>query len=138
MWSLYRTLRRALKALLRHKLRAGLTTLGITIGVGAVIATVEIGQGSRNAVAQTIQSMGANNLLIQSGAGSSGGVSFGSGTIPTLTPGDANALRRECAARRASEPVNDSRGRGVDPGNRWVEGSRRVRDLSLQRGRRRP
>jgi ABC-type antimicrobial peptide transport system permease subunit len=86
----------AVQALLRHKLRSALTALGITIGVAAVIATVEIGQGSRKAVADTIRSMGANNLIIQSGAAASGGVSFGSGTIPTLTPGDADALRREC------------------------------------------
>jgi ABC-type antimicrobial peptide transport system permease subunit len=117
----YRLLRMAVQALLRHKLRSALTTLGIVIGVAAVIATVEIGQGSRTAVAQTIQSMGANNLLIQSGAGASGGVSFGSGTIPTLTPGDADALRRECQPLLVSvSPVVRVRTQVVYLGRNWV------------------
>lgn len=121
MWSFYRTLRMAVQALTRHPLRSGLTTLGITIGVGAVIATVEIGQGSKKALAQTIQNMGANNLLIQSGAGSSGGVSFGTGTIPTLTPGDATALRRECGSILVSvAPVVRVRTQVVYANKNWV------------------
>jgi ABC-type antimicrobial peptide transport system permease subunit len=82
----------ALKALSRNDMRSALTTLGIIIGVGAVIAMVEIGQGASVAVQQTILSMGANNLLIQPGTASSGGVSFGSGSVVTLTPEDAVAL----------------------------------------------
>lgn len=93
---LTRILRMAWVSLSRNVMRSALTTLGIVIGVAAVIAMVEIGQGSKTAVSQTIQSMGANNLLIQPGAASSGGVSFGSGSIMTLTPGDADALAREC------------------------------------------
>ena len=65
------TLRLALYALRRNVLRSALTTLGIVIGVAAVIAMVEIGQGSATAVKKTIASMGANNLLIQPGAASS-------------------------------------------------------------------
>jgi ABC-type antimicrobial peptide transport system permease subunit len=86
----------AVRALRRNVMRSVLTTLGIIIGVGAVIAMVEIGQGSKAAVAQTIQSMGSNNLLIQPGTASSGGVSFGSGSVMTLIPADADAIAREC------------------------------------------
>jgi ABC-type antimicrobial peptide transport system permease subunit len=86
----------ALQALSRNIMRSVLTTLGIIIGVGAVIAMVEIGQGSKAAVEQTIKSMGSNNLLIQPGTASSGGVTFGSGSITTLVPGDAHAIAREC------------------------------------------
>ena len=57
---LLRTLRVAIRALRRNVMRSALTTLGIVIGVAAVIAMVEIGEGSKKAVAQTIQSMGAN------------------------------------------------------------------------------
>ena len=67
----------------------------LVIGIGAVIAMVEIGQGSKKAIAETIQSMGANNLLIQPGQASSGGVSFGGGSATTLTPEDAEAIRRD-------------------------------------------
>ena len=55
----------AFKALQRNKTRSFLTTLGILIGVAAVIAMMEIGQGSKNALQQTIASMGANILLVQ-------------------------------------------------------------------------
>ena len=90
MRKLLRTLRMATHALRRNVLRSALTTLGIIIGVGAVIAMMEIGQGSSTAVKQTIASMGANNLLVQPGTASSGGVSFGSGTIPTRCPGGSS------------------------------------------------
>src|SRR6516162_5389371 len=88
----------ALSALRRNVLRSALTTLGIVIGIAAVIAMMEIGQGSSGAIQKTIQSMGANNLLVQPGTASSGGVSFGSGTIVTLTPQDAETISRECPA----------------------------------------
>ena len=77
--NLLQTLRVALRALNRNKLRSFLTTLGIVIGVSAVIAMTEIGQGSASAVRKTIASMGANNLLVMPGTASSGGVTFGSG-----------------------------------------------------------
>ncbi len=96
MFYFLRTFKMAVHALRRNVMRSALTTLGIVIGVAAVIAMVEIGEGSRVAVALTIQAMGANNLIIQSGAAASGGVTFGSGTSPTLTPGDAEALERDC------------------------------------------
>src|SRR2546423_2442687 len=98
-------LRRALSALSRNIMRSALTTLGIVIGVAAVIAMVEIGQGSKAAVAQTIQNMGANNLLIQPGTAASGGVSFGSGSVFTLTPKDAEAILNECPAVEAVAPI---------------------------------
>src|SRR5438067_11766809 len=93
-----RTLVMAVQALSRNVLRSALTTLGIIIGVAAVIAMMEIGQGSSTAIQRTIASMGANNLLVQPGTASSGGVSFGSGSILTLTPMDAEALQRQCPA----------------------------------------
>src|SRR5262249_35681204 len=102
MYYLFRTVKMAAHALRRNVMRSALTTLGIGIGVGGVIGMVEIGEGSKKGVAQAIQSMGANNLLIQSGAASSGGVSFGSGRVLTLTPGDAEALSRDCRPRIVS------------------------------------
>src|SRR5919204_2442932 len=96
MKKVYRTLRMAVNALRRNIMRSALTTLGIVIGVSAVIAMMEIGQGSSTAVQQTIASMGANILLVQPGTAASGGVSFGSGSVITLTPQDAEAIAREC------------------------------------------
>src|SRR5262249_11092560 len=86
-----------------------------------VIAMVGIGQGSKKAVAKTIQSMGANNLLVQPGTASSGGVSFGSGSVLTLTPADAAALARECQPAVASvAPVVRARTQVVYGTRNWV------------------
>ena len=60
-------LRIAILALLRNKLRSLLTTLGIMIGVGAVIAMVAIGEGAKAMVEQSFASMGANLLIVMSG-----------------------------------------------------------------------
>src|SRR5581483_7175818 len=121
MRALCLTLKTALNALSRNIMRSALTTLGIIIGVAAVIAMVGIGQGSKKAVAQTIQSMGANNLLIQPGTASSGGVSFGSGSVMTLTPADAEAISRECRPEVASiAPIVRARTQVVYGNRNWV------------------
>jgi ABC-type antimicrobial peptide transport system permease subunit len=118
---LYLTLKTALNALSRNVMRSALTTLGIIIGVAAVIAMVGIGQGSKKAVAKTIQSMGANNLLVQPGTASSGGVSFGSGSAMTLTPQDAVAIARECRpAIDSVAPVVRARTQVVYGNRNWV------------------
>ena len=90
--------RTAMNGLRRNVLRAALTTLGIIIGVAAVIAMMELGRGSSNAIQRTIASMGANNLLISPGTASSGGVSFGAGSVMTLTPEDSEAISSDCPA----------------------------------------
>ena len=98
----YRTIRTALRALRRNPMRAGLTALGIIIGVAAVITMMEIGKGSSSAIQRTIASMGANNLLVHPGTASSAGVSFGGGSAITLTPQDCEAILRECPAVRSA------------------------------------
>jgi ABC-type antimicrobial peptide transport system permease subunit len=100
-----RTFKTALRALRRNIMRAALTTLGIVIGVAAVIAMMEIGNGSSIALQRTIASMGANNLLVLPGAAASGGVSFGAGSAMSLTPKDAEAIARECPAVANVAPV---------------------------------
>ena len=86
LWNAFNLAQREIR---RNVLRSALTTLGIVIGVGAVIAMMEVGNGSTAAVQQTIASLGANMLMVFPGAAASGGVSFGSGSTMTLTPGDA-------------------------------------------------
>jgi ABC-type antimicrobial peptide transport system permease subunit len=116
----YRTVKTALRALRRNPMRAALTTLGIVIGVGAVIAMMEIGNGSSAAIQKSIASMGANNLLIHPGTAASGGVSFGSGSVMTLTPEDAKAILRECPAVRTVAPVVRARTQVVYGNRNWV------------------
>jgi ABC-type antimicrobial peptide transport system permease subunit len=108
-------------ALRRNVMRSALTTLGIVIGVGAVIAMMEIGNGSSAQIQKTIASMGANTLMIFPGAAASGGVSFGAGSTMTLTPQDGEAIVNECPSVRATAPVIRSRNAPVIFGSKnWV------------------
>jgi len=120
MRKFYRTLRMAVNALRRNIMRSALTTLGIVIGVSAVIAMMEIGQGSSSAVQQTIANMGANMLLVQPGTASSGGVTFGSGSVLTLTPDDGDAILRECPSVISVAPVVRARTQVVYGNRNWV------------------
>ena len=116
-----RILLASLTALRRNVMRSALTTLGIVIGVGAVIAMMEIGNGSSAAIQKTISSMGANTLMIFPGAAASGGVSFGAGSTMSLTPTDCEAILNECPSVRASAPVIRSKNAPVIFGNKnWV------------------
>ncbi len=117
---MYRTLKLSLRALRRNIMRTALTTLGIVMGVAAVIAMMEIGNGSSNAIQSTIASMGANNLLIMPGTAASGGVSFGAGSVMTLTPQDAEAISRECPAIGSVAPVVRTRTQAVYGSRNWV------------------
>jgi putative ABC transport system permease protein len=92
------TIKIALRALRRNAMRSLLTTLGIIIGVAAVIAMVSIGQGASVSVQEQIARMGNNMLIVLSGTTTQGGVRSGSGGAPTLTANDARAIQRDCPA----------------------------------------
>jgi ABC-type antimicrobial peptide transport system permease subunit len=101
-------------------MRSVLTTLGIVIGVAAVIAMMEIGQGSSKAIQKSIASMGAATMIVLPGAAASGGVSFGGGSAMTLTPEDGEAIVRECPAVRASAPIVRARSQVVYGNLNWI------------------
>jgi putative ABC transport system permease protein len=88
-------IRVALRALRRNKLRSVLTSLGIIIGVAAVIAMVGVGQGAKAQVEAQIASLGRNVILVFSGNFNSRGVSSGWGSVGTLSVSDADAIRLE-------------------------------------------
>jgi len=115
-----RTLRTAFHALRRNIMRSFLTTLGIVIGIAAVIVMMEIGNGSSKAIQRSIASMGADNMIILPGAAASGGVSFGGGSAMTLTPEDADAILQECPAVRAVAPIVRARGQVVFGNLNWI------------------
>ena len=89
---LWLTILSALRILSRNPLRAGLTMLGIIIGIGAVITMVSLGQGASAAVQSEISSLGTNVVIIVPGATTVGGVRGGLGTLSTLTVDDAEAI----------------------------------------------
>jgi putative ABC transport system permease protein len=102
---LWMTLRIALRALTRNKLRAFLTMLGIIIGVGAVIAMVAIGEGAKATIRSQIASLGTNVLIILPGTSVQGGVRTGSGGVNSLVDGDAKAMMRELPAVAFASPA---------------------------------
>ena len=84
--------RTALKALRANQLRSFLTTLGVIIGVAAVIAIVTLTQGVSVTLNQRLAGLGTNVLVIQSGSASRNGAFQGEGTAQTLTMSDVQAL----------------------------------------------
>ncbi|MFN0244686.1 MAG: ABC transporter permease [Planctomycetota bacterium] len=114
------TLRMALRALDRNRVRSSLTMLGVIIGVAAVIAMVAIGQGATQSVQKQIASMGQNQLMILPGSSSSGAVMFGSGTTNTLTPADAAAILRECPSAAAAAVIERTRAQLVYQELNWA------------------
>ncbi|HAP41480.1 MAG TPA: multidrug ABC transporter substrate-binding protein [Nitrospira sp.] len=88
------TILSALRILRRNPLRAGLTMLGIVIGVGAVVGMVSLGQGATASVQREIASLGTNVLIIVPGATTTGGVRGGLGSVSTLTVDDARDIEK--------------------------------------------
>ena len=91
----------ALREIRRNTLRSTLTTLGIVIGVGAVIALVTLGQGATDRVTSDISNMGVNMIIVSPGAWRRRGPA--SGAQP-LTMDDAHAIEREIPSVMASAP----------------------------------
>ncbi len=101
---IWASVRMALGALRAHALRTALTMLGIIIGVAAVIAMVSVGAGAQRRIADQIRALGANSIVVMSGASTSGGIRFGLGTQLTLTEEDARAIATEVPAIEVAAP----------------------------------
>ena len=102
------TLKIALNSLKVNKMRSALTSLGIIIGVAAVIIMLAIGAGANKQVQSNMESMGSNLLTIRSATAKTGGVSMGMGTKPTLSVKDADAIRRTARGIDSVAPVMSS------------------------------
>ena len=118
--SYLRTVKAALRALRRNKMRSILTCLGIIIGVASVIAMVEIGQGSAHAIQQTIATLGANVVQVDPSAVAQTGASSGAGGKVTLTPDDCDAILHECEFVQNAAPSVDCRLQVIYGNRNWV------------------
>jgi putative ABC transport system permease protein len=114
-------IRVAFRALVRNKMRAILTMLGIIIGVSAVIAMVSIGQGAQASVQAQIESIGTNLLFVSAGAQNVGGVRSGTGDsgTNTLTVEDLDAIKREVPSVAMVTPTVNSRTQLVVGNMNW-------------------
>jgi putative ABC transport system permease protein len=114
-------IRVAFRALVRNKMRAALTMLGIIIGVSAVIAMVSIGQGASASVQAQIESIGTNLLFVSAGAQNVGGVRSGTGDsgTNTLTVEDLDAIKREIPSVSMVTPAVNARSQLVASNMNW-------------------
>ncbi len=112
----------AFRAVLRNKMRSFLTTLGIIIGVAAVIAMMAIGAGAKAQVEAAFAAMGTNLLIVMPGSTTAGGSFGGFGSMPTLTWDDLAAIRTEVPTVRAAAPQLRSNQSIVSDEQNWTTG----------------
>ncbi len=134
----------SISALGLNKMRTVLATLGIIIGIGAVIALVSLGEASQQSVQNQIQSLGSNLLTVNPGAQTSGGIRGAAGGITTLTYDDAKAILKSPTVNTISSvsPELTRRGQisnGKNNSNTQVLGATpaytTVRNLNISSGR---
>ncbi|PYM75286.1 MAG: multidrug ABC transporter substrate-binding protein [Candidatus Rokuibacteriota bacterium] len=103
--SVWQSVRIAGRALRVNKLRSALTMLGIIIGVAAVIAMVGVGAGAQARVAEQIQSLGSNLIIVLSGSVTSSGIRLGTGSQLTISEDDSAAIAREVPLVQVAAPA---------------------------------
>ena len=116
------TMRIALRALAKNKMRAGLTVLGVVIGIAAVTTMVSVGQSAGQLVQSQFEALGTNVLIVFPDYRRSGGVRQ-SGN-PTLTAEDAEAIRNECPSVLAASPFVGAAGQGARAHDRRLRSRR--------------
>ncbi|MDE6423190.1 MAG: ABC transporter permease, partial [Muribaculaceae bacterium] len=109
----------ALKALNNNKMRCFLTMLGVIIGVGAVIAMLAIGQGSKNSIKAQISEMGSNMIMIFPGAERRGGVRQSSDDMQTLKPSDYEAIVNQATTIANITPTVNGSGQWINGNNNY-------------------
>jgi putative ABC transport system permease protein len=118
---LFNLIRIALRALQRNKLRAFLTMLGIIIGVGAVIAMVAIGQGSKKSIQDQLSSMGSNMITIRPNSNQTpgGGARLDASNVQTLSLDDIKAIQSQAQYINAVSPAVQGRGQAINGSMNW-------------------
>lgn len=111
----------AFRAILRNKLRAFLTMLGIIIGVGSVIAMTAIGEGSKKSISDQLSNMGSNMITIrpQSNTNVTGGARIGSSGLQTLKMPDIDAIKKGAPDVVAVSPAVSSNGQSINGAQNW-------------------
>lgn len=113
-------LRIAWRAIQRNKMRSFLTMLGIIIGVGAVIAMVAIGQGSRQSIQNQIAGMGSNMIVIRPVSNVTGGARLDNTTVQTLVEPDVIALQKQALYLNGVSPSVSTRGQAIFGSGNWA------------------
>jgi putative ABC transport system permease protein len=113
------TLSLAFEAITRNKLRSALTSLGVIMGVAAVIVMMALGDGAKASIEQRVASLGTNVITVSAGSANVGGVRMGQGAVTTLMPDDADAIAAGVKGVRAVSPGVSTRAQVIGPAGNW-------------------
>lgn len=112
----------AFRAVKANKMRSILTSLGIIIGVAAVIVMLSVGNGAQIQIQNEMKTMGSNLIIIRSGVATSSGARGGHGSQPTMKKGDGDAIQEKISAIKLAAPVLDETAQIVYGNANWATG----------------
>lgn len=117
---IWMAIRLALRSLMRNKVRALLTVLGILIGVASVVASSAIGAGAKERIESQFAALGVNVLMVYPASSATGGVRAGAGSGAGLTEDDAKAIAIEIPSVSASAPILSTSAQLVAGSRNWA------------------
>ena len=120
MIEVFSTIRIAIRALKVNKLRSFLTSLGIIIGVSAVIIMLAIGSGANMKISEQISSLGSNVIIVRPGSSIRGGIAMGAGSNPTLKLDDANQIKKRIRYVKNVAPIYSQAAQVVYENRNWL------------------
>ena len=120
MIDLLTTSKIALRALKANKLRSFLTSLGIIIGVSAVIIMLAIGSGASEEISSRISSLGSNVIIVRPGSSIRGGIAMGMGSKPSLKIDDAYSIKEKLLSVKEVAPIFSQTAQVVYENQNWL------------------
>lgn len=110
----------AVRAIRANKMRSSLTSLGIIIGVAAVIVMLAIGHGAQISIQEDMKTMGSNLMIVRSGSSTSGGARGGRGSLPTMKAADGDAIQEKISKIKLAAPVLEQTNQVVYGNANWA------------------
>lgn len=110
----------AIRAIRANKMRSTLTSLGIIIGVAAVIVMLAIGNGAQISIQNEMKTMGSNLIIVRSGVSTSSGARGGHGSQPTMKLSDGNAIQEKISKIKLAAPMLSEVAQMVSGNNNWA------------------
>ncbi len=110
----------AVRAIRANKMRSSLTSLGIIIGVAAVIVMLAIGHGAQISIQEDMKTMGSNLMIVRSGSSTSGGARGGRGSLPTMKAADGDAIQEKVNKIKLAAPVLEQTNQIVYGNANWA------------------
>lgn len=109
----------AIRAVRANKMRSTLTSLGIIIGVAAVIVMLAIGNGAQISIQNEMRTIGSNLIIVRSGVSTSSGARGGHGSQPTMKLSDGNAIQEKISQIKLAAPILSEVVQLVAGNNNW-------------------